>query len=229
MPDGEVMNVGDLSLTDGGDSQDMFPRDYVEKLRRESAGYRERAKQAEQYEQYFGGYDDSDRQVWFGLAQTMQSDPRAAAEYMKQISDGILNDYQEQVPQAQQNPGNPNYVTMEQFQQWQQNSALESEVAGIEREATAMGYNTNSAEYIQLLWTAQHQTNGDLNAAHEAINGERQRIIDEYLATKSQDASRMPQTPGASGASPGGQRELKTWADAQAALEARIAAAEGNR
>jgi len=236
MPD-EVLNAGDIASQGGFteplqsdvDRWDPDTRKYIESLRRESAGYREKAKAAAQYEEYFGSYDDQDRQVWFGLAQEMQRDPKAAAEYMKQISDGIMNSYQEQVPAAQQNPSNPNYITMEQFKSWQEQTALEAEVAGIEREAGAMGYNPNNAEYIELLWTAQHQTNGDLNAAHEALEGNKQRIIDEYLASKSQDAGRMPQAPGGQGAAPGGQRELKTWADAQRALEARIAAAEGSR
>lgn len=227
MPDEEVVEP----LQSDADRWDPDTRKYIESLRRESAGYRERAKSAEQYDQYFGSYDDADRQVWFGLAQEMQSNPKAAAEYMRQIADGVLTSYQEEVPAVQQDPSSPNYITMEDFQAWQQESALEAEVAGIEREATGLGYNPNSAKYIQLLWTAQHETNGDLAAADQALRQQAEEEYQGYIAEKSQDAARTGRTaaPGGQGSEVGGQRELKTWADAQRALEARIAAAEGSR
>ncbi|MCZ0731886.1 hypothetical protein OY187_27920 [Mycolicibacterium iranicum] len=44
--------AGDDTTQDGdGDQPETFPREYVEKLRKESAGYRERAQQADQLAQ----------------------------------------------------------------------------------------------------------------------------------------------------------------------------------
>lgn len=42
-------NPDDLSSNEGIDEPDTFPRSVVEKLRRENAGYREKAKKAEDY------------------------------------------------------------------------------------------------------------------------------------------------------------------------------------
>ena len=43
---------GDARAEDGdGEAQDVFPREYVEKLRRENAGYRDRAKRVDELEQ----------------------------------------------------------------------------------------------------------------------------------------------------------------------------------
>ena len=43
-------NVGSHNSESGTNEPDTFPRDYVEKLRRESAGYRERAKRVDELE-----------------------------------------------------------------------------------------------------------------------------------------------------------------------------------
>ena len=50
----EVPNDGASSEdapSEDGEAQDVFPREYVEKLRRENAGYRDRAKRVEELEQ----------------------------------------------------------------------------------------------------------------------------------------------------------------------------------
>lgn len=41
--------TGELPVEDEQEEPDTFPRDYVEKLRKENAGYRDKAKKAEQY------------------------------------------------------------------------------------------------------------------------------------------------------------------------------------
>lgn len=45
-----VTSAADVSTADGSSEPDTFPRDYVEKLRRESASYRERAKRVDDLE-----------------------------------------------------------------------------------------------------------------------------------------------------------------------------------
>lgn len=50
-PEADIREADGSSENAGGKSQpDTFPRDYVEKLRRESAGYRERAKRVDELE-----------------------------------------------------------------------------------------------------------------------------------------------------------------------------------
>src|SRR5688572_11490693 len=72
---------------------DTFDRAYVEKLRQESANYRTKAKP---YEETFGTYSDEDREIWFEAARRFAADPRDGGEYLKQIADAVLAEYQEQ-------------------------------------------------------------------------------------------------------------------------------------
>ena len=74
----------------------VFPRGYVEKLRKQGQTYREqmqeKAEQLEQYENVYGQYENEDRQAWFQMAQEWARDPRAGAEMMQRIADAVLDD-----------------------------------------------------------------------------------------------------------------------------------------
>jgi hypothetical protein len=76
------------------------------------------------------------------------------------------------------------------------------------------------------LWLAYNQTGGDLKKAHEALEAERQKIIEQYLETKKQQSEAHPR-PGAGGVAPDSGEQIKDLRQARNSLEARLKALFG--
>lgn len=206
---------------------DTFDRKYVEKLRRENASYRERAKK---YESAFEGYEDGAIDEWKTLITNFKADPASTARQMAELAENVLTQFgmldedekQEVLDEANSNldPGDKPLTRreLEQFYTERQNEQqLESMVKGIEDEARDLGYNLNSREYKILLMTAQEIPSGDLKEAHQLILADRQRAVDEYVAEKSKGAGRTLPNNGIVGV-PDGGKDIKTFADSKAAL-----------
>lgn len=163
---------------------DSFDRKYVEKLRRESASYRERAKK---YEQVFEGYEDGAVDEWKTMISSFRQDPKGVAEQMRDLSAQILDQFtpaeQAEIVEAVQDEEKP--LTMSQLQsildQRQQETELSSLVADIEGEARELGYNLKSREYKILLMTAQELPSGSIQEAHELLESEKQREFDKRI------------------------------------------------
>ena len=196
----------------------VVSRGYAEKLQRQGQSYREQmqgyeAKLAE-YENVYGQYEPDDRQAWFAMANEWANDPRAGAEMMQRIADSVLNDGKtpeeatEQViaedqlaDQAQQQGVN---LTPEQVQAMvdERLAAQDAEraqkeaVDGVFNELRAAGFDPQSREGHSVLWTANHETEGDIAKAIEIVNAERQKVIDEYVAGKSAPSARTAPTDG---------------------------------
>jgi len=226
---------------DQPDQSGRYSQSYVENLRREAQSLRERAKS---YDEVFGAYDDNDRQVWLALARTFREDPEAAARWMVEQGQIILNPQTgraEAAPGAgQAAPGQPPATAAEQEQGQLTaekvaeliNGALadrdrraeqERVVAGIVDEAKQLGYDPDKepARYITLL-TLANQNGGDLTKAHEAMQAEEQRVIDAYVAAKAKEADTAAGGGGteASHAEPikglgDARRAMEEWLDAQ--------------
>lgn len=200
--------------------QETFDRKYVEKLRRENAGYRERAKK---FESVFEGYEEGAVDEWRDLITNFKSDPKSVAERMKDLSAQILEQFspQEQAEIAEAVADGEdmpltrnefNKLMAEREQQWE----LDSMVADIETEARDLGYNLKSREYKVLLMTAKELPSGSIQEAHEMLLAERQKYIDEAVAAMEKEAGRT--LPSNTVGVPDGSKSIKDFKDAKAAL-----------
>lgn len=228
-PPGEANDAPvDTDPFDAG--SDTFDRSYVEKLRKESANYRTKAQP---YEETFGSYSDEDREVWFEAARRFAADPRDGGEYLKQIADAVLAEYQEQQDEPVTDD-NDVPLTMAQYQALRdaerQQAEQDAEVARIEKKAADLGYDTASEEYTYLLTVASRLPDGDLDKAHAKIQAAEEARFQARLDKMKADAEGSPTAPNSgSGAAPSGERQLKTWRDAELASRARLEAAQIKR
>lgn len=192
---------------------DTFPRSYVEELRQEAAKYRNKAKQFEAFE----SYSDEDREVWTHLAKTIVEDPKAGAQLLQDIAKNLTAEEQQELADAM-GEQEPKYMTLEDYKRLQSEQEMNQRVAAIERDAQGLGYQLGSTQYKHLLLVASNETGGDIHKAHEAIEGQKQRIIDEYLASKARDAEGNPGVPASGGMVPSNARPITNFKDAQAAM-----------
>lgn len=218
--------------TDPWDNQEVtsFDRAYVTKLREEAASKRTAIKP---YEEAFGSYDPEEQEIWFQLAKTMQTDPESAAEAMEAIVNGIRGLNQSEIekptPETQAAPAKSEFLTQEDLDSAlsarEQKLALDREILSLNAEVAGLGYKPGTPEYNDLMWRAANQTNHDVQAAHAARSTEFETAITAYLEGKAKDASGSPRVVSTTGAPTGDASPIKTFADARAATEARLAAA----
>jgi hypothetical protein len=221
--------------------QAVFDRGWVDKLRREGQRYRgEVASAREQlatYESVYGVYPDEDRQIWFNLAQTWAEDPAKAAAVMQQIATGVLGDpnaggggndgappVADAPPSldqavAQLTPEQVQEMIDQQLAQRDQSAAEQKAINDVFSEVRAAGFDPESAEGFSVLYNANHYTNGDIGKAVEMVGAYKQRIIDEYVAGRTN--GNRPMTAPANGinAVPAGE-PIKNIEDAAKAAKA---------
>lgn len=169
-------------------SPDVFPREYVESLRRENAKYRTRAQQ---YEQAFSGYDDEQREALLTYIQlsaaAQRGDKEAAAQlraWFGEDTDEIVEVPADPVEAARQ-------VAREEAQRLLAEREAEAEreraITAIRERAEQLGYKPDSEEYVLLLKYANTpeaaNTDDPLAYGDEMVKSYRQRIIDEYIAS----------------------------------------------
>jgi hypothetical protein len=209
---GEVDALADLPT-----DQAVFDRGYVERIRAEGAKHRVAAREAAEklngYEQVFGQYDEVDRGVWLDLARTWATDPAAAAQTMDRIARAVLADggTQADVVEAQQEamaetiaaeqPGLTPDMVQQQINaalaEREQAQAQEKAIQGIRDEIAAAGFDPDSREAHSVLYAANRETNGDLQAAIALVKADRQKIIDEYVAGRANGGPRPAPDGGA--------------------------------
>lgn len=207
----ETVETGETGSTDNAET---FPRAYVEELRQEAAKYRTKAKQFEAFE----AYSDEDRQVWTHLAQTIMDDPKAGAQLLQDIAKGLTAEEQQELAEAV-GAEEPQYMTMADYKRLQDEQDMNQRVAAIERDSTALGYKLGSTEYKHLLLVASNETQGNVQAAHQRIEAQKQAWIDNYLASKESDASGTPSVPSGAGSAPSGAVPITNFKDASAAMK----------
>lgn len=125
-------------------------------------------------------------------------------------------------------------ITRADLQRWQQErdeaanmARLQDEIANQARE---LGYDPSAQEgtdayddYSYLLTVAgRPSVQGDLEKANAIVKAREQKVIDAFVEGKSNDATRpaVPANPGGVAAS--GERELTSFEDARAAMDARL-------
>lgn len=196
------------------------------KLRHENENYR---KTWQPIEKAFDGVHPEDREALLNLVSTYKEDPAQAAAIMRQYADALAaNDGEAVLDDA---PGNDQPLTRadldralaaerQAFAKEQQKAAEAQAVQQYERDAVALGYNPQSEDpveasrYVRLLSIAS-KNGGDLQAADKVLTGERQKIIDEYLAAKKAESGStpVPQT----GITPSGENQITSLKDADKA------------
>lgn len=207
------------------DERDTFDRTYVEKLRRESASYRERAKR---YQEAFDGYEDGQVDAWLGLARQLREDPRATAQELQALAEQINQAYEADLEarEAETDQGEQ-YLTRAQveeiFQERERQADLQRRVNQIEADARELGYNVapDNEDYQELLWVASRTESGDIRAAHAKIEARNQAIYDRMIAKVSGNPNR--QVPTGTTPAQGEPQKPKTFAEANEALEAWLA------
>ncbi len=68
---------------------DTFPRDYVEKLRKEAAGYRTALRP---FEAAFGDFNDAEKEFLFGMIQALNTDTQEGAKQFRDMAKSIMKD-----------------------------------------------------------------------------------------------------------------------------------------
>lgn len=212
---------------------DMFPRDYVEELRRENAKWRTKAQP---YEEVFGDLDDEDRQAWLQIVQLANSGDPDAINYLGQAL-GFVGEE----PVVEEPVEQPQYLTPEQAREIARQEAQELLSAQQEQQARVQqietiqsraknefGVEPGSDDYVLLLHRANQidpadTPDGDLlAAAHAQLQAEKQAQWDAFVAQKQQDAANSPTTVTGQGQAPSTAQTPKTWAEARDSLHERL-------
>lgn len=225
-----VIDAGDVTPDPAGDvtpagdptpDPDMFPRDYVEELRKENAGYRTRAKT---YEDAFDGLSDADQATILELAKRAKQDPREVAAWMREQANAW--DPADGVDPLGDPEGEPQFLTKAdldaELSARAEADRRQAQISAIEKQAADLGYELDSEDYVALMHVAVKQTAGDIAKAHEHLEAKKRAAVDAWLASKAAETDATP-TPPMGGSAPGSERPIRTLAEAEAAMKERLA------
>lgn len=195
--------------------QQQFDRRYVEKLRSEAANRRGAQREAEEalapFRQAFDGLSPDDVQAVLQFSRTLAVDPAAAAEWMVEAGQTMLQRSQQQTfepydASGEPDPNDPNRPwTVADQQRWEAEQAYKAQtsqlIAHWNREASRLGYNPNAQpndpagptawlQFQQLVKMAE-LTGGNLEAAHNALVEQAQGAASQQLAARAQAVRQM--------------------------------------
>jgi hypothetical protein len=191
----------------------VFSAEYVAGVRNEAARYR---TEANRYKQAFEGYDDETVDTWLTAVATWKEDPATVAEWMVEQGSPYLDQNNEEAFNEAEMPLT-RYELQEILAERDNESATEMAVQGVMSEASELGYEPGSSEYIQLLYIANNETEGDLVAAAEVLDQQYANMIEAYIAEKSGNMAPPP-----TGGIAANQDGVIDWKEARAAAEQRI-------
>jgi hypothetical protein len=195
----------------------QFPAEYVRALRDEAAEWRIKAQQASAP---WTGVTDDDQKVWQEMIRLTQSDKKAAAAYMKTVAEYLDGP----APAAEGAPA-PQITERDIARMVDERVAATTQqglIHEIEKEAAALGYKPGTREYVNLLWTAEHETEADLQAAHKKLQAEQDERLREALEAREAERRGWPLVP-RGGAAPGSEpKQPKTFEEAKASMMARL-------
>lgn len=208
----------DVDPFDSGETQ--FSRSYVEKLRQEAAGHRTKAARFEAMKDL----EDGELETWSRVAQAWKTDPSTAADQLEAEIKAFRDSQTEKVEEGEKPLTRSEYDKLEADRQGKADEA--KAVESIYAQAKELGYSKDGDDawmHRLLLQTAHGETEGDLDKAHELIQGRVQSIKDVALGKKQAQAGPRPAT--SSGSAPSQAKEHDgTWGSARERLEARMRA-----
>jgi len=222
------------------EATDTFERAYVEKIRREAA---ERRTSLKPYEEAFAPFSEPEREVLMSLVRDIGNPETIgeAAQRMKDLAERILAP-DEETPEPVTPEPTPEVEipkTAEELQAFidkyvsdretasstaaAEAKAQEDAVQAVIKETTDLGYEPGTREYETVLLRASQQFDGDVKAAHAAIEAEKQAVIDKFVEEAALKGAVFPKVAGGSGApaDPAGGHD-KTWAGARKSMLSRI-------
>jgi len=191
----------------------VFSAEYVAGVRNEAARYR---TEANRYKQAFEGYDDETVDTWLTAVATWKDDPATVAEWMVEQGSPYLDKNNEEAFSEAEMPLT-RYELQQILDERDNESATDMAVQGVMSEASELGYEPGSSEYIQLLYIANNETEGDLVAAAEVLDQQYTKMIEAYIAEKSGNMAPPP-----TGGIAASQDGVIDWKEARAAAEQRI-------
>lgn len=208
-------------------------RAYAEKLRKEAAKYRTKAKEAAVSDETFSGWSDEDAGVLKQVIQVAALDPKVGAAKMREIADlldkgdaegaaAVAADASAEAAKVL-TEDDVNAKVAEALEKADTKRAIEVKRDEILAKTKALGYEPGSPDYFTVLHIAQFETGADLDKAHEIIEARNQAIIDGYVNGVKERAAGAPlhaRRGEESVIEPTG--ENKTWASARERTEARI-------
>lgn len=216
---------------DGVYSDPEKARAYAKQLREEAARNRVKAKEAAAS---FDGWTPEDADVLRTVIAEAAADPKVGAEKMRQIADLLDGGkVEEAAAAAVEATAEAKALTAEDvdakvkeaLDAKDREQALSVRTNEIVAQAKEWGYDPASVDYFSLIHLATHETGGDLEKAHEAMQARKQSVIDEYVQGVRDRAAGMPiHAPRGDDAVVEPQGEVKTFADARSRTEARLVA-----
>lgn len=187
------------------ETQAVFDRGYVQKIRDEAAAWRTKLRETEQgftpFKTAFDGVRDDDREVFLNLISTYKQDPAQAAELFRQIADGLSPAQQaevaEQVAEAKADgealtPERVQQMIAEAIQSDRAQVRQQQQVEQIHSQVRAAGFEPDSLEGMSIMWLAVNKTNGDMGAAISEWRNRDQSVIDQYVQGKSTQPGYLP-------------------------------------
>ncbi len=215
---------------------ETFTREYVENLRKESAGYRTKAKD---YEDAFQGYDDASRTELLTIAKQL-SDPTTqpdVAKRLQAIAENILKGHEAGTPTTPTGDEDPDSKPMTRKEwkdlQAEQEDARRNEegIKSLEAEARGLGIEPGSIEYAELLFIAQApEISGDLvksKAKLEEHWASKAKARAEEIAKKGERWPGAAGTAAGTGAADAEGGSPKTFKESRAAAMAYLSAKVG--
>ena len=224
--------AAETDLFDSG--ADSFPRDYVEKLRRENADYR--TKYAP-YRDTFADVDPNVQEYLLDLNRTLIQDPKAAVAELRDLLKSLDPDSAEakaveatldEIPEDKP-------LTIKEWRSIQDKEAekakSESDVANIYNEAKSLdsSYDKDTDDFgdlASLLYIASHKTGGDLQKAHELRAERFNAVVDAEVGRRLEEirsGARKWAPVQTTGTSPTEEPDTpKTFADARKRAQARM-------
>lgn len=235
----EPIATGTDPVVDPFDNPDAnsFPREYVEKLRGESAKYRTEAKK---YKEAFTGFPEDAESAVLQVAQLMVTNPAEAGKVLRDWADTLspedltkmLDELDKETgevtgPATPPEPVDYAKTAREEaerlYNEKEQARVLETTVQNIKREASELGYPEGDVDHMTLLLIANEQTNGNLAEAAKILDTRNEKIIQTFLEKK--DSNNRSFVKPSTGDSPGEKPTVANgFKDARSRLEARLAA-----
>lgn len=226
------------------EGQMVFDRGYVEKLRKENQRYRtERNEANDKLKDYaiFDQYEPEDRDAWLGLVSGWANDPAQVAPVFQQIAASVLGDGSDpggdvaaaqsiedsmtDLGDAELTPDKVNAMIESAMSARDQAGAERAAVEGIYTEMREAGVDPQSREGMAVLWSANHETDGDIAKAIESVKADRQKIIDDYVKGASSGGATV--APTSNGVVASQDQPIQNLDDARRAADAYIRAQVG--
>lgn len=210
---------------------ESFDRKTVEALRKENA---KRRTQLKAYEDTYSSWDPESVNVWNTAIKLSALDAKAGAEMLQDLAKALLGegdaegaaaalDKADAITDADDDDRPLTKKEMQAFlAEREQAKNDEAAVTAVQVEAKALGYESGTADYLDLLNRAKLNHNYDINAAHAAKQAEKQATIDAWVAERVASGDKWIKSPGGAGAAPNEERPPADFKSAKASLKERL-------